>query len=233
MPTVQANDIAVYYEIHGAGEPLALIVGMTTDISEWGPVIAGLAARCRVIAFDNRGAGRTSKPDQPYSIKQMAEDAAGLLAALGVERTRILGVSMGGRIALALTLAHPALVKRLVLVSTAARVERRPWWFGLAGLLSQASGLRGKYPQPRYAYQRQRAASAAYNCVARLGEIHAPTLIMQGRRDQLAPLTLAEKLRDGIPGAHLLTFDGGHLFFLLRERQRQRFLDAALAFLGA
>lgn len=230
MPTAQVNDIEMYYEVHGDGEPLTLIVGLASDISEWGPIIAGLAARFRVIAFDNRGAGRTSKPNQPYSVEEMAEDVAGLLAALGVRRTRVLGVSMGGRIALALTLAHPTLVEQLVLVSTAARVGRRPWWFGLAGLLSQAPGLRGKYPQPRYAYRSQSAASSAYNCAARLGEIYAPTLIMQGRRDQLTPFALAEELRDGIPSARLLAFDGGHLFFLLRERQR--FLDAALDFLS-
>ena len=68
-------------------------MGLASDISEWSAIIAGLAQRFQVIAFDNRGAGRTSKPDQPYSIEQMADDTAGLLATLGVTRTRVLGSS--------------------------------------------------------------------------------------------------------------------------------------------
>ncbi len=168
MPTVHVNDIDMYYEIHGTGQPLALIMGLKTDISEWGEVIRGLAQHARVIALDNRGAGRTEKPDAPYSIEMMASDTDGLLRAIGVERANVLGISMGGRIALALALAHPELVDKLILVSTGARVSKRPWWFGAIGLLSNVPILRGKYPQPRYAFRRQRQASGAYNCVDRL-----------------------------------------------------------------
>ena len=230
MPTVRVNGIEMYYELHGAGEPLALIPGLATDVSEWGTIIEPLAQRYQVIAFDNRGAGRTDKPDQPYTVELMAEDTAGLLQALGVERANILGVSLGGRIAQALTLAHPERVAKLILVSTSARNSRRPWWFGLAGLLSNAPIFRSKYPQPRYAYLRQRAASTAFNCADRLGEIHAPTLIMHGRSDKIVPLEVAEELCAGIAGSQLLTFAGGHVFFFFRERQR--FLDAIAAFLG-
>jgi pimeloyl-ACP methyl ester carboxylesterase len=66
MPTVSINDVRLYYEILGEGEPLTLILGLGTDISEWGDVIRWLAERYRVIAFDNRGAGRSDKPDVPY-----------------------------------------------------------------------------------------------------------------------------------------------------------------------
>lgn len=125
MPTIQVNDIQMYYEAHGEGEPLALIVGLGTDISEWDNIITGFTHRYQVIAFDNRGAGRTDKPDQPYSVELMAEDTAGLLQALGIERAHILGVSLGGRIALALTLWHPERVNKLILVSTSARVQKR------------------------------------------------------------------------------------------------------------
>ncbi len=231
MPTVQVNGIQMYYELHGAGEPLALILGLGLDLSEWGVIIEPLARHYQVIAFDNRGAGRTEKPDQPYTAELMAEDTVGLLQALGIERANVLGVSLGGRIALALTLTHPERVARLVLVSTSARVHGWPWWFGLAGLLSNAPLLRSAHPQPRYAYLRQRAVSAGFNCADRLGEIHAPTLIMNGRRDKMVPYALAEELHAGIAGSQLLPFDGGHIFFLFRERQR--FLDAIIAFLGA
>ena len=69
MPTEHVNDIQMYYEIHGEGEPLVLISGLGTDISEWGDLILWLAQQYRVIVPDNRGAGRTDKPDRPYSIE--------------------------------------------------------------------------------------------------------------------------------------------------------------------
>ncbi len=229
MPTMRVNDIQMYYELHGAGEPLTLIAGLAADISEWDAIIRGLAQHYQVIALDNRGAGRTDKPDIPYTVEMMAEDTFGLLQALAIERTHVVGCSLGGRIALALALAHPERIDKLALVSTSASRPKRPWWFGLAGLASSAPILRSKYPQPRYAFLRQLQASSAFNCLARLQEIHLPTLILHGKRDQVAPYALAEELRAGIAGSTLLAFDGGHIFFLMRERQR--FLDAVAAFL--
>lgn len=230
MPTIQVNDLRMYYEIHGEGEPLALILGMTTDLSEWQRIIQPLAQHYKVIAFDNRGAGRTDKPDQIYTVEMMAEDTEGLLRALGIARADILGVSLGGRIALALALAHPERVNRLILVSTSARVSRRPWWFGLAGMLSRAPILGGAYPQPAYAFRRQRQASTSFNCTDRLGEIHTPTLIMNGKRDRTVPFPLAEELHAGIADSRLIAFADGHIFLLFSERQP--FLDAVTAFLG-
>jgi len=230
MPTIQVNDIRMYYEVHGEGEPLVLILGLGTDLSEWSAIIEGLARRYRVIAFDNRGAGRTDKPDQPYTVERMADDTAGLLRTLGVERAHVLGVSLGGRIALALALRHPERAQKLILVSTSARTARRSHWFSALSLLSSAPLLRSKYPQPRYAFVRQREASTTFNCADRLGEIHAPTLILHGRSDKTVPYALAEELHAGIAGSQLLPFEGGHIFFLMRERQR--FFDVIADFLG-
>lgn len=228
MPTVRVNDIQMYYEIHGEGAPLALILGLGTDVSEWEGTIQPLAQHFQVIAFDNRGAGRSDKPDTPYSIGLMAADTEALLAALALERAHILGISLGGRIALALALTHPERVERLILVSTSARSVRRPWWFGPLSLLTSVPGLRSKYPQPRYAFRRQRQASSGFDVTMRLGEIHAPTLILHGTRDKTAPFALADELHAGIAGSNLIPFDGGHIFFLAGERQR--FLDAIIDF---
>ncbi|HZC05143.1 MAG TPA: alpha/beta fold hydrolase [Ktedonobacterales bacterium] len=89
MPTAQINDIQMCYEIPGEGAPLALVLGRGTDLSEWGNIIERLAQRHRVIAFDNRGAGRTDKPDQPYTAELMAEHIAGLLRAIGLRAARV------------------------------------------------------------------------------------------------------------------------------------------------
>ena len=228
MPTVQVNDITMYYELQGEGEPVVLIAGLGLDISEYNGIDSRLAKKYHVLAFDNRGAGRTDKPDAPYSIEMMADDTAELMQALGMKQASIIGISMGGRIALALALQHPELVKKLVLVSTSARVKRG-WQFRFLELVKRVPAFQGKYPQPRYAYLRQRQASGAYNCAEQLSELHVPTLILHGQKDKIAPYYLAEEMRAGIAGSKIMPFHGGHMFFLWRERQQ--FLEAAAQFL--
>ena len=77
-----------------------------------------------MIAFDNRGAGQTDAPDHPYTTRMMAEDTLGLMAALGIERAHVLGVSMGGMIAQELALNHPERVRSLQLHCTLGRPDR-------------------------------------------------------------------------------------------------------------
>ncbi len=124
MPTVRANNIEIYYEEHGSGEPLLLIMGWGGNAATWHPQIPGLAERYRVIAFDNRGAGRTSAPDERYTTRQMAADAVGLLDALEVPRAHVFGVSMGGMIAQELALEHPERVGALILGGTSPGSDR-------------------------------------------------------------------------------------------------------------
>jgi 3-oxoadipate enol-lactonase len=219
VPTVHVGDIDMYYEVHGSGEPLVFIGGLASDLSETEWLTGWCAQTHRVLAFDNRGAGRTDKPDAPYSIPMMADDTDALMEAVGMSHATVLGVSMGGRIALDLALEHPDRVARLILVSTtaSARPEHPTTRMEMLGKLS---GLvfRGKHPQPRYAFEHQREASRAYDCVDRLGEIHVPTTILHGRKDKIAPLREAERMRRGITDSQMVTFHSGHLFFLVRER---------------
>jgi 3-oxoadipate enol-lactonase len=225
VPVQRARDIDMYYEVHGAGAPLVLIGGLGNDLSEWEWMVEWCARTHRVLAFDNRGAGRTDKPDEPYSIEMMAGDTDALMDALGISGATVLGVSMGGRIAMELTLEHPQRVASLILVSTSA-VAHPEVGLTRMDLLSVLAGLvfRGKYPQPRYAQSRQRQASRAYDCTDRLDEIRVPATIMHGRRDRICPLREAEQLRRGITGSQLVTFRGGHASFMLRERRW--FLDS-------
>ncbi|GAA5190175.1 alpha/beta hydrolase [Rugosimonospora acidiphila] len=229
MPTVTVDELCVYYEWHGSDDspPLVLICGLGLDISVIASLIDDLAARYRVLAFDNRGAGRTDKPDAPYSVERMAADTAGLMRAVGLSHAAVLGISLGGRIALALALAEPDLVDRLILASSGARVVRslRRWVKMLLAPALPVSG--GPYPQPSYAFRRQVAASTAYDASGRLGEIGVPALILHGIDDRSMPVGLAEELHAGLAGSILRTFPGGH-GFLLRDGRRQ-FLDALFA----
>ncbi|MBI5565294.1 MAG: alpha/beta fold hydrolase [Chloroflexi bacterium] len=118
MPNVNVNDITLAYETHGSGEPLVLISGIGYDRWEWHKMVAGLAQHFTVIVFDNRGVGHSDKPAGPYSAQMLADDTAGLIAALGYERAHVMGHSMGGYIAQALALSHPELIDKLILAST-------------------------------------------------------------------------------------------------------------------
>lgn len=225
MPVIHAGDIDMYYELHGSGDPLVLIGGLASDISQWAWLTDWCAQTHHVLAFDNRGAGRTDKPDAPYTIPMMANDTDALMETVGMSHATVLGISMGGRIALDLALEHPDRVARLILVSTMASA-RPVSSMSRMELLSVLSGLvfRGRHPQPRYAFNRQREASRSFDCTDRLDEIHVPTTILHGRRDRIAPLRGAQMMRRGIAGSRIVTFSGGHLFFLVRERKW--FLDS-------
>jgi len=107
----------------GAGDPLVLVMGFGGDHLAWGLQIPAFAAKYRVIAFDNRGVGQSGAPDLPYSTAMMADDTAGLLDALGIERAHVCGVSMGGMIAQEIALRHPGRVRTLQLHATLGRPD--------------------------------------------------------------------------------------------------------------
>src|SRR5262249_60390572 len=94
-------------ETDGAADPLLLIMGLAADSTAWIFQVPEFARQYRTIVFDNRGVGRSSKPCGPYTIHAMADDAAGLLDAIGIARAHVVGGSMGGMIAQELALRHP------------------------------------------------------------------------------------------------------------------------------
>jgi pimeloyl-ACP methyl ester carboxylesterase len=118
MPTVKVGDINIYYEIHGDGEPLLMIQGYSFYSGHWMTLVPSLSREYRAIIFDNRGTGRTDKPESPYTMKMMAADAKGLLDAIGIDKANVFGVSMGGMIAQEFALSYPDKVINLVLGCT-------------------------------------------------------------------------------------------------------------------
>jgi len=115
MPTVKAGDINIYYEWRGQGEPLLLIQGYGHYALHWWPLIPQLSKKYRVIFFDNRGTGRSDKPEPPYTTKMMATDAKELLDAIGIDKAHIFGVCVGGMTAQELALNYPDKVMSLIL----------------------------------------------------------------------------------------------------------------------
>ena len=109
----------------GGGERGAAAVehGVWGDHTAWAFQIGALSARYRVIAFDNRGVGRTDVPDHPYTTRMMARDSLGLMDALGIDRVHVIGVSMGGMIPQERALAHPERVRSPHLGCTLARPD--------------------------------------------------------------------------------------------------------------
>lgn len=118
MPTIQVNGINLFYEAHGAGEPLLLIYGLAGRGNNWKFQIEALSSRFQLITFDNRGVGETDQPETAFSLGDVADDAAALLDHLGISSAYVFGISMGGMIAQEFALRHPDRVRKLALGCT-------------------------------------------------------------------------------------------------------------------
>ncbi|MGC1183042.1 alpha/beta fold hydrolase [Legionella sp.] len=120
MPHMKINDISLYYELHGQGEPIVFIGGFTADHNVWGGVVAYFKEKYQVILLDNRGAGQTDVPDGPYSIEQMADDVAALCLRLNINNAHFVGSSMGGYIVQSLSVRYSDLVKSIIICNSGA-----------------------------------------------------------------------------------------------------------------
>ena len=123
--TVRTNGQELYYEIHGDGPPLVLLMGIGYDSSLWTlQQVPALSTRFRVVLLDNRDAGCSARADRPYTVADMADDVAGLLDALAIHRTHLLGLSMGSMIGVEFALRHADRLDRLVLAGPNAAPAR-------------------------------------------------------------------------------------------------------------
>lgn len=242
--TVGTNGQQLYYETHGDGPPLVLVMGIGYDSSLWTlEQVPVLSTRFRVILLDNRDAGRSFRADHPYAIADMADDVARMLDALDIQRTHLLGLSMGSMIGMEFALRHPDRLNRLLLAGSAASPARSAidpisiwnwvkandpsgdvfggqqltWLFSSTFLRNQqavleTTALLASNPNPvePAAYERQAHAYLHFDALDRLGDIHAPTLVIVGEQDLLTPPWVAREVAGGIPGARLeiVTGDG-------------------------
>ncbi len=238
MPIAKLNEIDVYYEVHGAGEPVLLLHGLGSSTEDWEPEVARLAGNWRVITCDTRGHGRSSKPRGHYTLLQFAADTAGLLDHLACGPAHVVGLSMGGCIAFQLAVDRPDLVRSLVIVNSGPEMILRTWRERLAirmrDVIVRFSGMRkmGEVLAPRLlpgdrhaelqrrfverwarndgrAYLASLHAMIGWSVAARLGEIRCPTLIVASEFDY-TPTSAKEAYLPRIAGAQLAVIPNAH-----------------------
>lgn len=119
MPMAKLDGVETYYERHGAGEPVLFVPASWWPSDPWKlQVVPTLSRSWETVIMDCRGTGRSSQPDDGYTVTQFAEDCAALLAHLGITRCHVVGFAIGGQILQALAIAHPDLVATLTMTAT-------------------------------------------------------------------------------------------------------------------
>jgi len=131
------NGLSLYYEIHGAGEPLILLHGGLQATEMLGEILPSLSNNRQVIAVDLQAHGRTADIDRPLRCEAMADDIAALMKYLEVAKADIMGYSLGAAVALRMAIQHPGAVRKLVVVSTVFR--RDGWYPEIVAAMAQVS----------------------------------------------------------------------------------------------
>jgi pimeloyl-ACP methyl ester carboxylesterase len=247
----------IKWESVGEGAPLLLIQGLGYGRWGWEPIVPGLAARHRVVSFDNRGIGESDKPEGPYTAAEMAGDALQVLDEAGIDRAHVLGASLGGMIAQELAVAAPERVDKLVLCCTtpggpstvpmpevtvqlfaeaqtlAPEIALRRFVENAlgedppAGLVDELLARRVANPPDPAGWQAQAAAGIGFQGVE--GQIAAPTLVLGGTADNVVDHRNAEVLARRIPGARVELLAGaGHLFFWEQPDESVRIINEFL-----
>ncbi len=256
-------------EIALAGEPFHFLVegDQTKDalvlahhlggaLEFWDPLMPAFLKHFRVLRFDMRGHGSSVAGEGPYSIAGLAQDALGLLDALGIEKAHWLGLSMGAFVAQAVLISAPERVGRAVLVSAAAQIGAPDLWNSRIAMaradlegMTEATAERWFTPEFRAAepeavsrvmdiFRKTSAEGYAGGCAAlrdvdlreAIRSVSNKVLVIVGRHDPAAPPPLGAYVAGAIPGAKLVTLEASHLSPI---EDREGFLAAAIDFLTA
>ena len=228
-----------FYRWEGPADgPVAMMAhAMGTSHRIWDRQVPVLAARHRLLLYDWRGHGASDAPEGPYSLDGFADDAVGIMDALGIERVTWVGISTGGMIGQGVAIAHPGRVRAAALCNTMARATPRyRQWVVERQAVVRASGMAPVWEMthklwfsdayaeaagPGYAavrdaftatditgYLAGTSAVAELDYLDRLGRIECPVLVIGAGDDPVTPPVRAEELRDGIAGAELAMLPG-------------------------
>lgn len=236
MPIVKVNDINMYYETYGEGEPLVLVTGFTAELKAWQNIIRTYAAKYQVIVFDNRGIGKTDCPDFPYSTTMMADDTVGLLKALNLKSAHFIGASFGGCIVQEIAYKYPELVKSIVLSCSFPKWNMRvklyaearhefmqknapdeaivkfitllTWSEKFLSKPGMAEQLvrGGAHPITLTGYVNQMHAVSTFDSTAWLNKIKCPCLVLSGEDDILISADNGVYMAEQIPNAEFYCF---------------------------
>lgn len=247
----------LHYEVHGDGPPLVLIEGAGLDLRIWDEQVEPLSRRYRVIRYDVRGFGRSTFKQEPF---QHHEDLLELLRHLGVDQAHLVGLSLGGRIALDLCLEHPEVVRSIVLsgpgvsgfdwppdehmipiieaidaddpIGAADRWLEHPYMVPAMELPHLRDRLRVLARENSHIRGKLPNPEIALDppAIDRLDEIRVPTLLLVGTRDVPDMQTLADLLTGEIVGLVRIDFEGAG--HLLNMERPERFNRVVLDFLA-
>lgn len=120
------NEIKICYEIYGKGEPLILVIGFAGKKEDWIAQIDALSKHFKLVIFDNRGSGKSDRPDEPYTMDNFADDIKGLMDFLGIAKTHICGWSLGGMIVQHFALKYSHRINKIVLINTLGGIPPNP-----------------------------------------------------------------------------------------------------------
>ena len=244
MPKIRFSDVTLYYKIEGEGDPLVLIHGLGGEHRSWdGPLKDRFLEHFQVVTVDLRGHARSSSSGDTYTTKLFANDVLRLMNKLKVGPARVVGISMGGAVAMHLAAARPSKVKQLVLVDTWARCDEAARacfheWIEACKesqrLLRKVVLIRTATPEflaanPDFeglfadiwpttsgsAFRKSCQACLSHDATDVLEKIEAPTLVMVGDRDILVPPRLSRELSKNIKNSRLRIIKGsGHVPWL-------------------
>ena len=229
MTLIQVPGAALYVERAGNGAPLLSISGSGSALSDgMGPAGLPMSRHFDVAGWDHRGLGRSTCDDKPLTMADFAADGLALADALGWQEFAVFGVSFGGMVAQELAVTAPGRVTRLVLACTSAGgaggssypLHERPSPELTAELVDSRpevageilSLMTGRTEPPEPGYSRQLEARRGHDVWDRLPLVTAPTLVMSGRYDALAPPANSEAISSRIDGSVHRSYDGGHAF---------------------
>ena len=194
------NGINLYYEIHGTGKPLIMLHGGFGTFDMFTALSPALALDHQVIGVDLYGHGRTAITDRPIRFEQMADDIAGLIQHLGLEKADLLGYSLGGTVALQTAIRHPERVNKLVVLSipfkrTGWHPEIQTGMTSIAPEFFIGTPIHDAYmsvapkPEdfPQFVAKMKEAMSQDYDWTELVSALRAPTLIIAGDSDSLPP----------------------------------------------
>jgi len=214
----EVNGLSMYYEIHGQGQPLALLHGALSAIgTSFGKLLPGLARRRQVIAVEMQGHGRTADIDRPLRYELLADDIAAFLRQIGVAKADLFGWSLGAGVALQTAMRHPAVVRKLALASVtyqssglypellAGIQQQKPEDLAATPFYKEYLKI-APHPEdfPRLFARQQQLDSELQNWSAEaIRAITAPTLLISGDADIVRPehtIQLFRLLGGGAPG---------------------------------